>query len=179
MLRDSGNLQKHASIIREFFRPVEPYRSTVRHLIDEARAAADVLVGVHIRRGDYRSFLGGIWHYADEVYADKMRQVQTYYANMGKTCAFLICSNEVTDRSNFKDLLVISGQRHFIVDLYSLAECDVIIGPPSTFSQWSAFYGQKILRMILNKEDQISSLEYDPHFIAKENFPIRNLYLFA
>jgi hypothetical protein len=108
-----------------------------------------------------------------------MRQVEMYYANLGKTCAFFICSNEVIDRNNFEKLLVLSEERHFMVDLYSLAACDVIIGPPSTFSQWAAFYGEKILRMILDKDDRITSLEYDPHFIAKEDFPIRNRYLFA
>lgn len=179
LLRDSVNIQKHASIIREFFRPVEPYRSMVQLTINEAKKLADIVVGVHIRRGDYDSFLGGIWCYTDDVYADKMRQIELYYAKRGKTCAFLICSNEVINRNNFKDLTVLSEQRHFIVDLYSLAECDVIIGPPSTFSQWAAFYGEKILRMILDKNDKINILEYDPHYIAKENFPIRNLYLFA
>ncbi len=179
LLRDPVNIQKHASIIRAFFRPVEPYQSQVQQVIGEAKKLADVLVGVHIRRGDYSFFHGGIWYYTDDVYADKMRQIAMYYAKTGKTCAFLICSNEEINRNNFKDFTVISEQRHFIVDLYSLAGCDVIIGPPSTYSQWAAFYGEKILRMILEKDDIINSLEYDPHYIAKENFPIRNLYLFT
>lgn len=179
LLRDPQNIQKHASVIRTFFRPVEPYRSTVQQTINEAKKSADVLVGVHIRRGDYAFFQGGVWCYGDEVYADKMRQIETYYANSGKTCAFLICSNEEINPNNFKDFSVAIEQRHFIVDLYSLAGCDVIIGPPSTYSQWAAFYGEKILRMMLDKNDTINSLEYDPHYIAKEDFPIRNLYLFA
>jgi hypothetical protein len=79
-----------------------------------------------------------MWCYTDDVYADKMQQIETYYAKMGKTCAFLICSNEVINRNNFKDLTVLLEERHFIVDLYSLAACDVIIGPPSTFSQKNA-----------------------------------------
>jgi hypothetical protein len=70
-----------------------------------------------------------------------MKEVEVYYAGMGKSCAFFICSNEAIDPDSFKDFLALSGQRHFIVDLYSLAACDVIIGPPSTFSQWAAFYG--------------------------------------
>ena len=179
LLRDSANIQKHAAIIREFFKPVEPYRSQVEQTINEAKKLADVVVGVHIRRGDYSSFQGGIWCYTDDVYADKMRQIEMYYARLGKSCAFLICSNDAINPYNFPGLNVFSAQRHFIVDLYLLAACDVIIGPPSTFSQWAAFYGEKILRMILDKNDQINSLEFDPHYISKDNFPIRNLYLFA
>jgi hypothetical protein len=28
-----------------------------------------------------------------------------------------------------------------VEDLYSLARCDYLLGPPSTFSLWASFYG--------------------------------------
>jgi hypothetical protein len=28
-------------------------------------------------------------------------------------------------------------------DLYALARCDYIMGPPSTYTQWASFYGNR------------------------------------
>ena len=38
-----------------------------------------------------------------------------------------------------------------IGDLYSLAACDYIIGPPSTYTQWASFYGQ-VPRFVHNRK---------------------------
>ncbi|MEA5612883.1 hypothetical protein VB671_09130 [Nodularia spumigena UHCC 0040] len=32
-----------------------------------------------------------------------------------------------------------------VIDLYTLSKCDYIVGPVSTFSEWAAFYGNKLL----------------------------------
>jgi hypothetical protein len=39
-------------------------------------------------------------------------------------------------------------------DLYSLAACNAIMGPPSSFSMWASYYGQVPLHM-LESEDQL------------------------
>lgn len=64
--------------------------------------------------------------------------------------AFVICSNEEIDLSSFNELNVFKGQGHFVADLHSLSLCDYIAGPPSTFSMWASFYGQKPLWQIEN-----------------------------
>jgi hypothetical protein len=159
--RDHANFIKHAAAIRRFFAPVEKYRLMVNELMTATRKEADVIIGVHIRRGDYIRYNGGTWYYPDEVYAEKMLQVQQQMSALGKTCAFLICSNDDIDTGNFpSQLKMITGKRHFMVDLYGLAQCDGIIGPPSTFSQWASFYGQVPLCFIFTKEDTIQLGEY-------------------
>ncbi|MCW3058345.1 MAG: hypothetical protein JWQ02_166, partial [Capsulimonas sp.] len=40
--------------------------------------------------------------------------------------------------------------------MYSLSECDYILGPPSTFTAWASFYGQKPLYKILEPEAAVS-----------------------
>ncbi|MBL0355786.1 MAG: alpha-1,2-fucosyltransferase [Chitinophagaceae bacterium] len=123
-------------------------------VINDARAAADVVIGVHIRRGDYIRYEAGIWYYEDDVYAEKMLQVQEQFATAGKTCAFVIAAIESIDKSHFPPALkIFTGQRHFVTDMYSLAACDAIIGPPSTFSLWAAFYGKIPLAYIYKKDD--------------------------
>jgi hypothetical protein len=36
--------------------------------------------------------------------------------------------------------------------MYALAQCDLILGPPSTFSQWASFYGQRPLCIVRDRE---------------------------
>jgi len=159
--RDDANFFKYQDDIRNFFTPVELYRNKVADIMKAARSKADVIIGVHIRRGDYSRFEGGKYFYSDEVYADKMMQVENKFSKHGKRCLFLICSNDQINLTNFPSLLNIEfSPRHFITDLYCLAATDGIIGPPSTFSLWAAFYGKVPLSPIYSKDDLIEIGEY-------------------
>ncbi|WP_443939048.1 alpha-1,2-fucosyltransferase [Pedobacter sp. MW01-1-1] len=178
MFRDPENIRKHRSKIIQFFKPVEPYFTAVKNEIVEAKKLADVLIGVHIRRGDYATFVGGKWFYADEDYARMMRELVALYKAENKTVAFLVCSNEDIDLSKYEGLHILSKPRHFIVDLYSLAECDAIFGPPSTFSQWAAYYGNKPLTMVLSKNQKMEYPKFNPDFVSELNFPEKELYRF-
>ena len=159
--RDHPNLLKHSDSIRQFFTPVEKYRKEVAKEMEQIRAAADVVIAVHIRRGDYIRYNGGRWFYTDEVYADKMMQIQQQMKSKGKSCIFFISSNDVINPNNFPtSLKIVAASRHFITDLYCMASCDGIIGPPSTFSQWASFYGKVPLSFIFTKDDVIQLREY-------------------
>jgi hypothetical protein len=159
--RDHANLSTHDELIRKFFTPIEKYRNEVAEEIASARKGIDIIIGVHIRRGDYIRYNGGCWYYSDEVYADKMMQIEQQMKKKGKSCAFFICSNEEINKNNFPDTLkLFTAKRHFITDLYSMASCDGIIGPPSTFSQWASFYGKVPICFIFSKDDAIKLGEY-------------------
>ena len=161
LFRDYASFNKYENNIRQFFTPVEKYKSAVKKIIDELRSQADTVIGVHIRRGDYARHADGRWYFDDAVYADKMQQVQNKIAVQGRRCIFLICSNETINAGNFPATLKLcTGNRHFIVDLYCLAACDGIIGPPSTFSIWASFYGKIPLAQIYTKDDVIELGEY-------------------
>ncbi|MFZ4057758.1 MAG: alpha-1,2-fucosyltransferase, partial [Ferruginibacter sp.] len=158
LFKDRDNFENHSDTIRKIFTPVEPYRSEANKVIAEARSNTDILIGVHIRRGDYERFLGGRWFYSDAIYAEKMLQVQAQYAAMGKRCAFFICSNVPIDVQEYdKALQLHYNSRNFIVDLYAMAQCDGIIGPPSTYSMWASFYGKVPLKHI-NTADEFIQL---------------------
>lgn len=51
---EGKNLVKHADIIRKIFRPNDDILDLIRKKILEIRSRHDVIVGVHMRRGDYR-----------------------------------------------------------------------------------------------------------------------------
>ncbi len=156
LFKDEENLKKHRDLLLQIFKPVNKYARLVDDLIANLRSGYDCIVGVHIRRGDYKDWNNGRYFYTDEVYLAKMEAVEQEITAQGKTSCFLICSNEPVNKTTFAHLNTSIEQRHFMVDLYSLAQCDYIVGPPSTFSYWASFYGNKPLHLIENATDEVS-----------------------
>ena len=140
---------KHAGAIREFFTSLPELEIQAAEAAKEARDGCDVLVGVHVRQGDYKEHLNGKYHYMTGEYARLMRDVSSLFAGM--TVGFLVCSNAKQDLNAFHGLHWSAGDGHMVVDLYSLAKCDFLIGPPSTFSQWASFYGQVPLCIVRDR----------------------------
>ena len=99
----------------------------------------DVLIGVHVRQGDYRTHKPAFFH-ATERYVRLMRVLEAAFA--GSRVAFLVCSDAPQPRDAFRSLRVRFGTGHPAEDLFALAGCDYIAGPPSTFSQWASFHGR-------------------------------------
>jgi hypothetical protein len=132
--------RKHAGLIRNFFTPIGPVADQIRNSIQSARAGADVVVGVHIRHGDYQTFCNGIMYYSFAEYAALMRLVAALFPE--QRVSFLICSNGTPPAEEFQDMRIHQGPGHTVGDVYALAECDYIVGPPSTYSEWASFYGQ-------------------------------------
>jgi hypothetical protein len=159
--RDHTNFNKHANVLRSLFVPVEKYNDLVQQQMLVAKASADVVFGIHIRRGDYKQFEGGKYYFDDAVYIDKMWQLYYQQKAIGNTCCFLICTNEPIDETNFPTEFILCAQkRHFITDLYCLAACDGILGPPSSFSTWASFYGKVPIQHICTKDDVIQLHHY-------------------
>ena len=141
--RAPGSVQRHAAHIRNYFQPVEEHARASRQAVDRLRQQADVIIGVHIRRGDYRIWKSGQFFFPITGYADWMRQLAGQFP--GSRVAFLVCSNESRDLQEFPGLAVGFGPGSPIGDLYALAGCDYIVGPYSTFTAWASFYGNKPL----------------------------------
>jgi hypothetical protein len=151
LFKDEENLKKHRETLLQIFKPVKKYLDKVSDIISDLRGNFDCIIGIHVRRGDYLSWNEGKYFYSDEVYLKKMEQIEKEITVSGKSCCFFICSNEAVQNNIFAHLNTNIAQRHFIIDLYTLAECDYILGPPSTFSYWASFYGNKPL-LILETE---------------------------
>ena len=157
--RDHENFDKYAADIRSYFKPIKPIQQNVMRLIEHCRRECDVLVGVHIRRGDYREFRGGIYHHEDSEYLAAMQKIQQLIPD--KTVVFLICSNEPVAEEAFHGCPYRLGTNHLVEDLYALAECDYLIGPPSTFSQWASFYGQVPLYQMASSKELKSLRQFE------------------
>lgn len=140
--RDDVALCRHGDMIRKIFRPNATYRAKVDHSIGALRQRCDQIVGVHIRRGDYQSFREGRYYYGDEVYRRVMSEI---CGQMQGRTGFLIVSDSLISDTAFADFTYQAGPGREIDDLYALAACDYIVGPPSTYSGWAALYGKKPL----------------------------------
>jgi hypothetical protein len=133
-------LLKHADAIREHFQPLPRHERNVKRVIAEARCGADVLVGVHIRQTDYAAFVKGRYFFSTGQYRAVMQRVEKSFAP--KTVRFLVCSDAAQTVEAFAGLDVVLGTGHLVEDMYALARCDFLIGPPSTYTEWASFYGE-------------------------------------
>jgi hypothetical protein len=136
------NLAAHLPAAREHFRLTPALRERVARHFAPIRAAGDIVVGVHLRQGDYAGHLGGAYFWGSAAYARVMHRLAALFP--GKRAAFLVCSDAPQSAADFPGLTVFFGPGDFIGDLYALAECDYLVGPAiSSFSAWASLMGEK------------------------------------
>lgn len=146
----------------KLFTPTDAIQKKVAEKIVQARDGFDLLIGLHVRRGDYAGWLGGKYFYGLDAYADWLKAAPALWPD--KKVGFLICSNE-----NVDELLCLPGVNACagpgspITDLYALAACDFLIGPPSTFTLWASFYGGAPLHMLMQKTQQLHMAGFAHH----------------
>lgn len=115
--------------------------------------AEDIKLGVHIRRGDYKTFKGGKYFYDDDTY---IRFIQTFASkHPDRTISVYICGNDPNlnieyfrtelTKSYQGRVSILFPQGSPVEDLCMLSECDYIIGAPSTFSLVGAMYNDRPL----------------------------------
>lgn len=160
---DTRYLIKTKNELQTIFLPRREITVKAEQLISGIRKTADIIVGVHIRHGDYKTFNGGRYYYTFGEFHKFMLQIQNMYKE--KRVAFFISSNESFNVDIFNGCKCYrfgnepSGD---ILDLHTLSLCDLIIGPWSTYSRWASFIGEVPLCFIKNK-DQV---------LSKDNFSI-------
>ncbi len=146
-------VQTHRAMILERMRPSLQIASSAKHLIMQVRNGCDFLIGVHIRRGDYRLYREGRFFYDLTQYAAWMRQLQKRYSGHGKI-GFLICSDEQFPLDPFEGLNVRAAWEFEsappLRDNAALSLCDILVAPPSTFALWAAFSGGIPLLVLSN-----------------------------
>jgi hypothetical protein len=173
-IQDLPRLEKYAEPIRAYFQPVKKHQDNVLALIDKLKKDGDRIIGVHIRQGDYEQHQRGKYFYTTTQYAQIMLAVQQLFPH--QRVKFLICSNAPQDESLFSGLNYVLGNNNLVEDMYALAECDYIIGAPSSYTMWASFYGNKPLYKIrdINRvpklEDFVNFTEWQGVFNYRENW---------
>ena len=166
--RAPNYLRRQEREVRTYFRPAAPYELASRKAVQALREQADIVVGVHIRHGDYRAWRGGKYFFSVSRYAAWMGEFAAQLP--GRKVGFLVCSNAACQAREFPGLSVGLGAGSPGGDLYALAKCDYIFGAVSSFSQWASFYGQVPLLQMTDSQDdldlarfRVSYLEEIPH----------------
>ncbi len=155
--RDTCYLQQTLPQLKQIFRPKEEITTKAETLLAEMHQSSDIIVGVHIRRGDYATWHEGKFFYELEDYRRFMLRIQELYKN--KKVSFFVSSNEDFSLDVFQDCTC----RRFgkepsgaILDLYTLSICDCIIGPFSSYSRWASFIGEVPLCFLESKNQQFT-----------------------
>ena len=126
--------------ILRIFMPNNTIVTPTKQLFELHKKKCDLIIGVHIRRGDYAKWSNGRFYYSFDDYASLCKQLKSIYKD--KNILFFIASNESVPIASFKGLnTFVNPHNSAVADLYSLSLCDFIFGPPSSFSKFASFYG--------------------------------------
>ena len=159
-------LRRRQREVRAYFQPANEHAASARRFIAKQRERFGRLVGVLIRQGDYMTWHNGRFGYPSEQYATWMREVLELEGGAG--VGFLIASDARQNPAIFAGLphVFSTGSANeggpAIASFAELAECDVIMGPPSTFSATASFVGGRPL-WPLNSRGQVMSKEQILH----------------
>jgi hypothetical protein len=160
--------------IRLFFAPTSECLSKLNVLFMKWNKSFDLVIGVHIRKGDYKHYRNGIYYYNDNDYKRFMVEIKKHFPD--KRLGFLLCSNEKHNIQDFQGLeTMVVPEANATDDLFALSRCDFIIGPPSTFSMWASFYGQKPLRFVKSKDETIKMEEFST-IVSQNTFQNGNVF---
>lgn len=139
----------------KLFRPDGIVCEKVHQAFLTARKQYCVIIGIHMRRGDYCNWREGKYFYSIDEYNGIMTRIEALFP--GQKIGFYIATNE----SLHSDLR--PNEFHGIggaaEDLYALSNCDYIAGPPSTFSKWASLMGHKPLHIIYDASEDITSID--------------------
>jgi hypothetical protein len=138
-IKKSEYKYKNLAQLIQLYIPSEPIVKKVDLFIENIRNEFELIVGLHIRLGDYRTFQNGKYFYDLKDYVNFIKNCEELFKE--KKTAFFITSNEKIDMTFFTDYdCFYFPNASMAEDLYCLGKTDYILGPPSTFSAWASLY---------------------------------------
>ena len=158
---DTRYLQQTMPELQHIFRPKDEIMQKAETMIVRMRQKVDIVVGVHIRRGDYATWNDGRFFYELEEYHQFMLRIQQLYKD--KHVGFFISSNEDFSLDIFEGCYCQRFSKEpsgAILDLYTLSVCDRIIGPFSSYSRWASFIGEVPLCFLKTREQQFTEQSF-------------------
>jgi hypothetical protein len=113
------------------------------------------VIGIHIRKGDYKYWNGGKYYFNEDIYLKYMQNIKNEIQNIyNRECFFIIFSNEnIVINEN---LNIIISRNKWYIDHFLMGKCDMLIGPPSTFTLWASYIGKVKYYHIENDSGEIS-----------------------
>jgi hypothetical protein len=122
--------------------------------MNELKENDTIIIGVHIRRGDYENWQDGKYYFDDNIYKNYICTLKKEIKHNNKKCFFIIFSNEDV-LINENEYIHISTNEWYI-DHFLMSKCDYLIGPPSTFILWASYIGKVKYYHIENDSGEIN-----------------------
>ena len=141
--------------IKEYFEVSSRYHSKIIEPMERLKDC-DVIIGVAIRHGDYKTWQDGKYYLTTQRYQQWMEKVESFFAP--KNVGFFIASDEEQDLSIFEKHNYFFRSGHPLENLYSLSKCDFLLSVPSSFAGWSHFIGETPL---YNLDNDVRDLSRD------------------
>jgi len=148
-------VKRNDEILKKYILKASFYENSILvKKADELKLQGYILIGVHIRRGDYKKWKGGIYCYDDSVYKKYIDSISKQLSQQGKEkLMFLLFSNEVLKFQQSTNIII--SKENWYIDHHVMSICDYLIGPPSTFTLWASYVGQVKLFHIYNSNKNI------------------------
>lgn len=120
-----------------------------------------VRLGLHVRRGDYSRWKDGKYFFSDEQYISLIKKFHDF---IGKNVTVFLCTNDpklnvekYQQAFDPSEVRIVRERGNEAEDLAVLSECDMLIGPPSTYSLVAAMYRDLPLYWVEDAEMPINS----------------------
>ena len=126
-----------------------------RNDINKLEDIKGCVVGVHLRRKDYRVYADGKYFYEDEIILKWMRQLQSE-----RECTFLVFSDEKIDKDNYHGLPVRFMDGNAGEDLCSMSQCEYLLAPLSTYAWMAHFLGENKLCIVEDRNADVSFKDF-------------------
>ena len=131
-------------------------KNTFYKKIVELKKEENILIGVHIRGGDYKKWLKGKYYFEDDVYEAYMNDIsQKISTQTDKNQIFIIFSNDKVKFTESENLLI--SKESWYLDHHIMSLCDYIIGTRSTFPLWASYIGRNKFFCILDNSGKIEN----------------------
>ncbi len=149
--------KKHHSILRDYYRfdkkNLSAKSKNLKNFIDAKLIEGKFLVGIHIRRGDYKKWSKGKYYFEDEFYKYIIKNLKIKLTKDNKDPLFIVVSNEKINSKIGMDLFSGGSWKE---DQIILQSCNLIVGPPSTFTMWASYISKIPLIELNSKDNEIN-----------------------
>ena len=140
--RDKDSLKEQVEPVRRILEFKPDYRDAAKARFQRMRSDAKFVIGIHVRRGDYDKFCDGRYFFDDAVYLRMAAEAIRAGSFDPKQTVVTGFSNEsLVWPAECGGARVVTEQGMWWEDFLCLSMCDLIIGPPSTFSGAASFAG--------------------------------------
>ena len=118
--------------------------------INKLRSRGKFIIGLHIRRKDYEKWNEGKYYFSDKFYNKLINELKIKYKKNNLEPFLFIVSDEKISRNFNYDYFRKGSWKD---DQIILQNCNLIVGPPSTFTMWASYIAEIPLIQIYSKED--------------------------